>query len=119
MNLAAQAQFTNHALNWDELVFPDMIDTRYGQINGNTLAQQPDNTSKNYFDIGAGALLFSENWYVGVAAVNLLRPDEGFISYNRLPIKFTANAGFRFNLRRDTRRTNSFFGQPVISPNII
>ncbi len=119
LNLAAQAQFTNHALNWDELVFPDMIDTRYGQINGNTLAQQPDNTSKNYFDIGAGALLFSENWYVGVAAVNLLRPDEGFISYNRLPIKFTANAGFRFNLRRDTRRTNSFFGQPVISPNII
>ncbi|MGP1515282.1 MAG: PorP/SprF family type IX secretion system membrane protein [Bacteroidales bacterium] len=119
LNLAAQAEITNHALNWDELIFPDMIDTRYGQIYRTTLAKMPDKTSKTYFDIGTGALLFSENWYVGFSAVNLLRPDEGFISYNRLPIKFTANAGMRFNLKRDARRTNALFGQPIISPNII
>ncbi len=119
LNLAAQANFTNNSLDWDELVFPDMIDPRYGQIQGSTLAQRPDETSKTYFDVGAGAVIFSENWYAGFAAVNLLQPDEGFISYNRLPVKFTANAGMRFNLKRDTRRTNALFGQPVISPNII
>jgi len=119
LNLAVQADITNHSLDWNQLIFPDMIDTRYGHIYSTTLAQKPDETSKTYFDVGAGAVVFSENWYAGIAAVNLLRPDEGFISYNRLPIKFTANAGMKFNLRRDTRRTNAFFGQPVISPNII
>ncbi len=119
LNLAAQANITNNSLDWDKLVFGDQIDTRYGVINATSIVQQPDNTSHTYFDVGAGALVFSENWYAGIAAVNLLRPDDGFVSYNRLPIKLTINAGMRLNLRRDQRRTNSFFGQPVISPNII
>ncbi|MDO5759563.1 MAG: type IX secretion system membrane protein PorP/SprF [Bacteroidota bacterium] len=119
LNLAAQANVTNHSLDWDELVFGDMIDTRYGQIYSTTMATRPDETSKTYVDFGAGALLYGESWYAGVSAVNLTRPKNGFISYTRLPIKFTANAGMRFNLRRDVRRTNAFFGQPVISPNII
>ena len=119
LNLAAQANITNNSLDWDELVFPDMIDTRFGVIHGQTLAERPSDLSHTFFDIGTGAVVFSENWYAGIAAVNLLRPDDGFSSYNRLPVKVTANAGMRFNLRRDIRRTNAFFGQPVISPNII
>ena len=83
------------------------------------MATRPDETSKTYVDFGAGALLYGETWYAGFSAVNLTRPKNGFISYNRLPIRLTANAGMRFNLRRDMRRTNAFFGQPVISPNII
>lgn len=119
LNLAAMANITNNSLDWDKLVFGDMIDTRYGVIYNTSMAERPDDLSHTYFDVGAGALIFSENWYAGIAAVNLLQPDDGFISYNRLPVKFTANAGMRFNLRRDQRRTNSFFGQPIISPNII
>ncbi|MBP3253531.1 MAG: PorP/SprF family type IX secretion system membrane protein [Bacteroidales bacterium] len=119
LNLAAQANITNHSLDFDKLVFGDMIDTRYGVIYTSTQAEHPDETSKTYFDIGTGAVIYSDNWYAGVAAVNLLRPDNGFNSYNRVPVKVTANAGMRFNLRRDQRRTNAFFGQPVISPNII
>lgn len=119
LNLAVQANVTNHSLDWDELVFGDMIDTRLGVINSSTMATQPDETSHTYVDFGAGALVYGDTWYAGFSAVNLTRPKNGFISYNRLPIKLTVNTGMRFNLRRDTRRTNSFFGQPVISPNII
>ncbi|MBR1769590.1 MAG: type IX secretion system membrane protein PorP/SprF [Bacteroidales bacterium] len=119
LNLAAQANVTNNSLDWDKLVFGDMIDPRQGVIMTSTMATRPDKTSKTYVDFGAAALLYGETWYAGFSAVNLTRPKDGFISYNRLPIKLTANAGMRFNLRRDTRRTNAFFGQPVISPNII
>ena len=119
LNLAVQADITNNSLDWDKLVFGDQIDTRYGVINATTMAEKPDDNSKTYFDIGAGALIYSETWYAGLAAVNLLRPDNGFISYNQVPVKLTINGGMRFNLKRDQRRTNAFFGQPVISPNII
>lgn len=119
LNLAAQVNVTNNSLDWDELVFGDMIDTRYGVIYNTTMADRPDKTSHTYFDFGAAALVYGDTWYAGVSAVNLTRPNDGFVSYNRLPIKFTANAGMRLNLRRDQRRTNSFFGQPVISPNVI
>ncbi len=118
MNIAAQASLANRSLDWDELSFPDMIDPRYGFIY-NTMAERPDELSHTNFDVGAGMVVYGENWYVGASAANLLRPDDGFISYNRIPIRFTANAGMRLNLARDKRRTNAFFGAPIISPNII
>lgn len=119
LNLAAQANVTNNSLDWDKLVFGDMIDTRYGVIYSSTMATRPDKTSHTKFDFGAGAVAYGDNWYAGFAATNLTQHDDGFISYNKIPIKFTANGGLRFNLRRDQRRTNAFFGQPIISPNLI
>ena len=118
VNVAAQASLTNRSLDWDQLSFPDMIDPRYGFIY-TTMAERPEDLSHTYFDVGTGAVVYGENWFVGASAFNLLRPDDGFISYNRIPIRFTANAGMRFNLARDQRRTNAFFGAPIISPNII
>ncbi|MCF0209850.1 MAG: PorP/SprF family type IX secretion system membrane protein [Bacteroidales bacterium] len=119
LNIAAQVDVTNSSLDWDELVFGDMIDPRYGVIYNTTMADRPDDLSHTKLDFAAGALVYGETWYAGVAASHLIRHDEGFISYNRIPMKITANAGMRLNLRRDARRTNSFFGQPIISPNII
>ena len=117
-NMAAQASLTNRSLDWDELSFPDMIDPRYGYIY-TTMAERPSDLSHTYFDISTGMVIYGENWFVGASAANLLRPDDGFLSYNRIPIRFTANAGMRFNLARDQRRTNAFFGAPIISPNLI
>ncbi len=118
LNIAAQASLSNRSLDWDELSFPDMIDQRYGFIY-TTMAERPDELSHTNFDIAAGAVVYGENWYVGASAFNLLRPDNGFISYNRIPMRFTANAGIRLNLARDQRRTNALFGEPIISPNVI
>lgn len=117
-NIAAQASLTNRSLDWDQLAFPDMIDPRYGFIY-TTMAERPGDLSHTYFDVAAGMVVYGENWFVGASAANLLRPDDGFMSYNRIPIRFTANAGMRFNLARDQRRTNAFFGAPIISPNVI
>lgn len=118
LNLAAQASVTNRSLDWDQLAFPDMIDPRYGFIYS-TMATRPEELSHTYVDFGAAFVLYGENWYIGGAANNLTRPNDGFISYNRIPMRFTANGGIKLNLSRDKRRTNAFFGAPIISPNLI
>ncbi len=118
LNLAAQASVTNRSLDWDELSFPDMIDPRYGFIYS-TMADRPDDLSHTYVDFAAGLVAYGENWYVGASVANLTRPNDGFISYNRIPMRFTAHGGVRLNLSRDKRRTNAFFGAPIITPNVI
>lgn len=118
LNLALQASIANMSLDWDKLTFGDMIDPSYGFIN-NTNAEKPDNTSHTYADFATGAVVYGDNWYGGVAFAHITQPDDGFISYNKLPFKTTIHGGLKLNISRDKRRTNAFFGAPVISPNII
>ncbi|MDR1847386.1 MAG: type IX secretion system membrane protein PorP/SprF [Bacteroidales bacterium] len=118
LNLAAQGSLTSRSLDWDRLHFGDEIDPRYGFIYS-TMANRPASMSKTYFDVAAGLLIYGEQWYAGFAAHNLTQPNDGYISYNQIPIRLTAHAGMNFNISRDKRRTNAFFGAPIISPNII
>lgn len=118
LNLALSAAIANRSLDWSNLTFGDMIDPRYGFIY-NTQAQRPENLSHTFADFGAGALVYGDNWFGGLSFSHLTQPDDGFISYNRLPLKTTIHGGMKLNLSRDKRRTNAFFGAPVISPNII
>lgn len=118
MNLALSASVANRSIDWSSLTFPDMIDPKYGFIH-NTQAQAPENQSHTYLDFGAGAVFYGDNWYGGFSFAHLTQPDEGFISYSRLPLKTTIHGGMRLNISRDKRRTNAFFGAPIISPNII
>lgn len=120
LNLALEASVANRSLNWDKLTFGDMIDPRYGFIYS-TQAQSPtkDNLSHTYADFSAGTVVYGENWYGGISFSHLTRPEDGYISSNRLPLKTTIHGGMKFNISRDKRRTNAFFGAPMISPNII
>lgn len=118
MNLALQATVANRSIDFSGLTFGDMIDPRYGFIY-HTQAQVPGDLSHTYADFSAGTVVYGENWYGGIAFAHLTQPDDGFISYNRLPLKSTVHGGMKFNISRDKRRTNAFFGAPIISPNII
>ncbi len=119
MNLALEASVANRSLDWSGLTFADMIDPRSGFIYSTTQAQIPENLSHTFVDFAAGTVVYGENWYGGVAFAHLTQPDDGFSSYNRLPLKATVHGGMKFNISRDKRRTNAFFGAPIISPNII
>lgn len=118
LNLALQASVANRSLDFSGLTFGDMIDPRYGFIY-NTQAQVPENLSHPYADFSAGTIVYGENWYAGASFAHLTQPDDGFISYNRLPLKTTVHGGMKLNVSRDKRRTNAFFGAPIISPNLI
>ena len=121
INLALQAGVVNMNLNWDPNImrWPDQIDANCGWINL-TSATPPDNRSKFYPDFAAGAMIYGPAWYAGFAAHHLNQPSQGFYAEDRVPMKFTANAGGLINLSEERRRQSSLgLGTPVISPNFI
>ena len=121
VNLALQAGVVNMNLNWDPNImrWPDQIDANGGWINL-TSATPPDNRSKFYPDFAAGAMIYGPAWYAGFAAHHLNQPSQGFYAEDRVPMKFTANAGGLINLSEERRRQSSLgLGTPVISPNFI
>ena len=121
INLALQASVVNVNLNWDPTImrWPDQIDANCGWINWSS-ATQPEKTSVIYPDFAAGTMVYGPAWYAGFAAHHLSRPSQGFYSEDRVPIKFTANAGGLINLAEERRRQSPLgLGVPVISPNMI
>ncbi|MBQ7280740.1 MAG: type IX secretion system membrane protein PorP/SprF [Bacteroidales bacterium] len=121
VNAALQASVSNVSLKWDEtsMRFPDQIDPVYGYI-WTTQATPPEKTSSWFMDFHAGVLAYGESWYAGVAAAHLNRPDQGFYSEDRIPMKITVHGGGMINLAEERRRTSSLgLGTPIISPNII
>jgi type IX secretion system PorP/SprF family membrane protein len=121
INLALQASVVNINLNWDPTImrWPDQIDANCGWINWSS-ATQPEKTSVIYPDFAAGTMVYGPAWYAGFAAHHLSRPSQGFYSEDRVPIKFTANAGGLINLAEERRRQSPLgLGVPVISPNMI
>ncbi len=79
-------------IDWNQLNFGDMIDSRKGFI-WNT-QETPNYVVLRNPDIGAGLLTYSKRFYVGFAAHHLNRPPEGFIGVSRLPIHTTVHAGY-------------------------
>jgi type IX secretion system PorP/SprF family membrane protein len=90
------AAFVRKTINWDNLIFSDQIDPRYGVVNPSSFVA-PDYNSLNFPDFGAGILLkFCEqtdaiNNVVGTLAVSvqhLFTPDISFYESDaKLPLK--------------------------------
>ena len=111
----AQAAYFQKFLDWDKLTFGDMIDPRRGFIY-QTGDVPRGNGRRGFFDVSAGAVGFGKNFYFGVAAHHLNRPDESMIlGTSRLPMRFTAHAGAEIKLGQRGRYTNT----TSILPNII
>lgn len=121
INLALQASLTNARLVWDEntMRWPSQTDPSGGFINTSS-AVAPDKTSIIYPEFASGVMVYGPAWYAGFAAHHLNRPSQGFYSEDRVPIKYSANAGGLINLSEERRRQSSLgLGQPVVSPNFI
>lgn len=111
LKFGAQAAFIQKSLNWNKLNFSDQLDDRTGFVYNTQ--EVPGGFVKNNFDISAGAIAFSKQYFVGFAAHHLTEPDE-FLQQgpSPLPRKYTAHAGAVIPLER--RGNNS-----SISPNVI
>jgi type IX secretion system PorP/SprF family membrane protein len=113
MRLGAEVGFMQRALNTDNLTFGDQIDDRYGFIN--MTDETFNNADKVMFDAGAGAILYSDVFYGGVAFHHITEPNEGFLGNSKLPFKFTAHAGATIPIGRRRK----YAGESFISPNIL
>lgn len=129
MRLAVQADFQTKQLNWDNLVFGDMIDPRYGVVY--QTGETHGNLSRWNFGLSAGLLGYTPHFYFGYAAHHIVTAamdgEEGFSfindndankMYDMNPVKHTLHVGAHFDLKRKSKIDHTF-GDISISPNFI
>ncbi len=110
-----QAAYYQKYLDWSKLTFGDMIDPRRGFIY-QTGDVPRGNGRRGFFDVSAGFVGFSKNFYFGGAFHHLNRPDESLIlGQSRLPIKITGHMGANIKLGQRGRYSSTTF----LSPNVI
>lgn len=110
-----QAAYYQKYLDWSQLTFGDQIDPRRGFIYQTGDVPRGDGR-RGFFDVSAGLVGFSKNFYFGAAFHHLNRPDESMIlGQSRLPIKFTGHIGANIKLGQRGRYSSTTF----LSPNII
>lgn len=110
-----QAAYFQKYLDWSQLTFGDMIDPRRGFIYQTGDVPRGDGR-RGFFDVSAGLVGFSKNFYFGAAFHHLNRPDESMIlGQSRLPVKFTGHVGANIKLGQRGRYSSTTF----LSPNII
>jgi len=69
------------------------------------------NTSKMYWSLGVGTVLFGEKWWIGTSFWNINQPQTAVIGSNNEPINYNVNAGYRFfisnatGLQKEKRKT--------------
>jgi type IX secretion system PorP/SprF family membrane protein len=113
--LGAQAAYFQKYLDWSKLTFGDMIDPRRGFIY-QTGDVPRGNGSHGFFDVSAGLVGFTKNFYFGVATHHLNRPDESMIlGDSKLPIRVTGHMGATIPLGQRGR----FSSSTSLMPNII
>lgn len=113
VQIGLQPSFTQRSINAGNMTFSDMIDNRYGFIYSSN--QTITNTSVNYFDVNAGAFIFSKKLYGGVGVRHLLFPNESLIQQgeNYLPVRVAIHTGAIIKLNKNSKIKS------YLSPNIL
>lgn len=122
--IGLEAGYVQSRLDWDQLIFGDQIDELGGFSPGGsaipTQEERPEDLNRNYFDLSAGMLVYSDRFYGGVSLKHLNRPEDSFLGVNPnlqtgVPIRTTVHAGAEFDLG-----TGNIGNEPAfISPNIL
>lgn len=93
---ALQFSYSNRNLNFSDLIFGDQL------IRNNDPNTLEENVFEpiNFFDAGAGALLYSKQYWLGAAMHHLTEPNESLYPdrVSSLPRKFSLHGGYRFEV---------------------
>ena len=124
IKFGVEAGIIQNTVDWNLLRFGDQIDPQTGFADplGNPFLSQeapPENLNRSAVDLGAGILLYNNQFYGGVAVKHLNTPDESLLGINEnlnvgMPLRFTVHGGAEFTLDRGSRRRAPTF----ISPNL-
>src|ERR1039458_2841416 len=106
IQIGIQGAYMQENLDWSKLTFGDQLNPRYGYI-----AQEVAPVGESsFFDLTAGILGFTNEFYGGISVAHITQPNAGFIENTEpLPIKFNSNFGAMIPLDNELN----------ISPNII
>jgi len=119
MNAALQAGYFQYRLNWDKLIFEDMIVPSTGEIISGS-ETPPDRLNVGDVDFSTGFVVgYNERLYLGAAFHHITMPDLAFYSGNtsRLDMRITVHAGALFDLEQGLQRSEN--EKLSFSPNIV
>ncbi len=103
------------SLDFSRLVFGDQLGPT--GVSGST--QEPlrnQNIGAGGFDVGSGGLLYSKRFWAGFSAMHLNQPNQSVVNgSDRLPIRWTGQAGANFPLTRANRSGRYNKNEPATS----
>lgn len=87
-------------LDYDRLVFGDQL----VRPDGSSTIETFQDIGSSFFDVGAGGLIYSHNYWLGVSAAHINKPNESLRGQEALvPIKFSAHGGYRNMFKTKTK----------------
>ena len=99
VRMGASAGYVLRDINFSNLTFGDQFDAN-GFISGPTAETFDTGAQKNYFDMSLGALLYSQNAWLGVSNSHTTRPNQSLIGQDSpLPMKWSVHGGYKFFLK--------------------
>lgn len=99
--LGGQTSLVQRNATLDHLIFGDQVDLFSRTINPATIDQVPEFEPYNYLDVGFGALVNNESFWLGLAAQHVNQPNLSFYpddEFNYLPVKWGLHGGVNFPL---------------------
>jgi type IX secretion system PorP/SprF family membrane protein len=106
--MGTQVSWVRRSAALDNLIFGDQVDLFNRTINAGTIDNVPDFEPYSYMDIGFGALLNNENFWLGSSFHHINEPSLSFYPDDEigfLPIKWSVHGGWNFPLG-----ANQYFG---------
>ena len=99
-----QAAYVLRDINFNKLTFGDQFDET-GFISPTTAEQFNTGNNVGFLDFSFGGLLFSRNFWFGVAAHHLNTPNQSLVDGNsELPTKYSIHSGYRLPLKTGSGR---------------
>jgi type IX secretion system PorP/SprF family membrane protein len=103
-----RASVVQKSINWDDFVFTDQLNEKYGNIYASAF-ERPENNQRIFPDFGIGGLIqFSNeesrfNGSAGIALDHVFQPDEGFLTTEKAPLprKLVVHTDFIITTGRD------------------
>ncbi|WP_210514364.1 PorP/SprF family type IX secretion system membrane protein [Hymenobacter terricola] len=89
-----RASYGRQRVGYDNFVFGDQIQED-GSVAGPS-AETLDFPPVNYFSLGTGAVLYSEQGWLSLAGQHLNQPSLGFQKQSQLPILLSLSGGYKF-----------------------
>ena len=120
INFALEASYIQTKLNWNNLIFGDMIDPNQGVVNATSEIPPSSNTiAYPDFDFGM-AFSYKGNIYGGFAVHHLTEPSNAFYdaASSQLEMKFTVHGGAFIDLTGSYWEDENY-GKFAISPNFL
>ena len=99
LRLGLKGGYVLRSYNFDQLTFADQF------ASGGPTAENFENVRQGYVDIGAGALLYSQNFWLGLSLDHITEPNLAFtgngdIVQEFLPVQLSFHTGYKASWER-------------------